>query len=99
MKVKSKKSPTPIRGVTAPTPGRMLLKPSEAAYVLNISAPLLRVWRRQGVGPRWVRLGAKSIRYPIAGIDTFMATLGMREDGVYSAKVAVTGTNTNPDPV
>jgi len=44
-----------------PTP---LMKPAEVAERLNIKPHTLTHWRRQGKGPSYVMLGARTVRYP-----------------------------------
>jgi len=43
----------------------------EAAQYLNLKPSTLEVWRCQGRGPRFVRLG-RSIRYRVKDLDEFM---------------------------
>jgi hypothetical protein len=48
---------------------------AQAADYLSIAAGTLRNWRWQGpgVGPRYVRVGQKLVRYEKADLDKFMA--------------------------
>ncbi len=62
-----------------------LLKPVEAADLLGISVAGLKLWRKTGIGPRFVRIGDESgpkarIRYRKTDLDEYMQSLG---DGVY----------------
>jgi excisionase family DNA binding protein len=45
----------------------------EVAEYLGVSVSTVRRWRLPG-GPRWVRIGT-SIRYPIADLEAYMASL------------------------
>lgn len=49
------------------------LKDVDAGHYIGMSAAWLRVARRRGYGPAYVRLGKKAIRYPRAALDAFMA--------------------------
>jgi excisionase family DNA binding protein len=46
----------------------------EVAAYLDISVSTVRRWRLTGGGPRWVRIGT-SIRYPLADLEAYVATL------------------------
>ena len=41
------------------------LKSKETADLLKVHPDTARAWRRQGVGPRWTRVGPKLIRYAL----------------------------------
>ena len=45
----------------------------QVATYLNISVSSIRRWRLTGGGPRWVRIGGSSIRYPIADLEAYIA--------------------------
>jgi excisionase family DNA binding protein len=45
----------------------------EAAAVLRLSERTLERWRVQGIGPRFVRLGRRSIRYPQQNVEAYVA--------------------------
>lgn len=47
------------------------LTESETARLLNLSVSGLRKWRRNGSGPRYVRLG-RLIRYRVADIQVWL---------------------------
>jgi len=49
-----------------------LLNPDQAAKFLGLSVATLETWRAQGVGPRFVALSRKSIRYPVGAILEFV---------------------------
>ena len=48
------------------------VKDVEAADEFGLSAATLRVWRRRGIGPRYLRIG-RSIRYRRADIEEYLA--------------------------
>lgn len=43
--------------------GPHLLDTGEAAELLGLSARTLQDWRLRGVGPRYIRLSSKAVRY------------------------------------
>ena len=47
-----------------------LLTTTEAAKVLNLAEITLRMWRVNGTGPRFIKMG-KSIRYAVEDINIF----------------------------
>ena len=49
------------------------LTPAEAAEVIGMSQATLIDWRRKGIGPQWIRVSAKMVRYERAAIDRFLA--------------------------
>lgn len=48
----------------------MHLKPEEVALRLRTSVGVLSNWRRQGKGPKYIKLGRK-ILYPLREVETF----------------------------
>ena len=50
-----------------------LIKPSEAAEILDVKIGTLRAWRSQGVGPRCYRLTPRLIRYDIDEINQWIS--------------------------
>lgn len=50
-----------------------LLRPEDAAARLGVASRTLELWRRRGHGPRWVRLTARVIRYPVEALDEWVA--------------------------
>lgn len=50
----------------------ILLATKQAAIYLGLSPYTLEKWRTQGIGPRFVRLGAKAIRYRKSDLDAFI---------------------------
>ena len=51
---------------------RPLIPDTNAAPELGVSVATLRVWRRRGIGPRFIRIG-RSIRYRRADIEEYLA--------------------------
>ena len=47
------------------------LTPNEAAAHLGISPRTLQSWRRKGVGPVYLKLTAKLVRYPLSTLRAF----------------------------
>ena len=41
-----------------------LLTTQDLMSILSVSRQTLTVWRMNKVGPRWVKIGSKAIRYP-----------------------------------
>ena len=50
------------------------LSPRNAAEYLDIPLPTLTDWRQKGVGPAFLRVGRRLIRYTKADLDAFMAS-------------------------
>jgi excisionase family DNA binding protein len=50
-----------------------LLTQREAASVLRLSERTLERWRVAGIGPRFIRLPRRSIRYPQQHLDAYLA--------------------------
>jgi len=46
----------------------------EAAEYLGVSVSTVRRWRLTGGGPRWIRIGASSIRYTLADLEAYVAS-------------------------
>lgn len=51
----------------------MLLRPDDAARRLGLSVRALDKWRTRGIGPRYVRLSARAIRYPLDALEEWVA--------------------------
>jgi hypothetical protein len=65
-------------GVRGATINKLLFTETEAAIILGISTESLKMWRREGRGARWVRLGGpggKLLRYHIVALRDFAAAL------------------------
>jgi excisionase family DNA binding protein len=56
-----------------PTPTDPLLTIPEVAELLQVSTLTLAAWRSRGEGPRYVKLGAKMVRYRRADLDAWVA--------------------------
>ncbi len=50
-----------------------VVRPAEAACLLSVSLSLLKKWRLQGGGPRFVRLGGRAIGYRRADLSDWIA--------------------------
>jgi excisionase family DNA binding protein len=53
--------------------GRQNMNDVQVARYLGVSVSTVRRWRLTGGGPRWVRIGGSSIRYPIADLEAYVA--------------------------
>jgi hypothetical protein len=65
-------------GMRAATLNKVLFSDAEVAVILGVSTELLKLWRREGRGPPWKRLGGpggKLVRYHIDDLHLFAATL------------------------
>jgi predicted DNA-binding transcriptional regulator AlpA len=51
---------------------RILLTPEAATYLGKRSPSTLEKWRHQRVGPRFLRLGVKSVGYDIRDLDAWI---------------------------
>jgi helix-turn-helix protein len=65
--------------VLAVLPGTALLTSKEAAFYINTTAEVLRVWRSQGKGPRFKGRG-HFVRYLKSDLDEFMSGFDHRFD-------------------
>jgi predicted DNA-binding transcriptional regulator AlpA len=70
--------PAPVK--VGPPPRRSLgtlpsevVRPAEAAMALSVSLSLLKKWRAEGAGPRFVRLGGRAIGYRRADLSDWIA--------------------------
>jgi predicted DNA-binding transcriptional regulator AlpA len=54
--------------------GPALLLPQDVAEQLGVSRKALERWRCTGEGPRFVRLGHKTVRYRLEDIEAFIGT-------------------------
>ena len=76
--VSPKHPPAPVK--VEPAPRKSLgalpsevVRPAEAALVLSVSLSLLKKWRAEGAGPRFVRLGGRAIGYRRADLSDWIA--------------------------
>ena len=60
------------REQVAPLNPTDLLDESEASAHLNIAIQTLRNWRWRGIGPRFVKLGKRAVRYRRGDLDAFV---------------------------
>ena len=49
-----------------------LLDQGEVADLLGIHPKTLGLWREKGIGPPWIRLGEKLIRYEVEGVRAWV---------------------------
>jgi predicted DNA-binding transcriptional regulator AlpA len=49
------------------------LRTEPAAKFLGVSPRTLEKWRRQGIGPEWVRLGARLVLYDVRKLEAELA--------------------------
>lgn len=56
-----------------------LIDDGRAAEILGIARQTLRNWRLAGLGPRWLRIGPRSVRYRMADVEAF-AEAGERRE-------------------
>lgn len=61
-------SPTPLN----PANPADLLDENEAAAFLSVAVQTLRNWRWKGEGPRYVKIGARLVRYRCADLTAFV---------------------------
>ncbi len=64
-------TPVPRKSLTNLPPE--VVRPVEAACLLSVSLSLLKKWRVQGDGPRFVRLGGRAIGYRRADLSDWIA--------------------------
>lgn len=50
-----------------------LLTTKEAAERLGMASGTLENWRVNGIGPRYVKVGSRSIRYEASALDAWLA--------------------------
>lgn len=70
--------PTPVKLELSPRKSlgalpSEVVRPAEAALVLSVSLSLLKKWRAEGAGPRFVRLGGRAIGYRRADLSDWIA--------------------------
>jgi hypothetical protein len=58
---------------TERVPGAVLLRTDEAAHRLQLTTRTLELWRRRGVGPRYIRLNGRVIRYRVEDLNAWLA--------------------------
>ncbi|MFP7722322.1 helix-turn-helix transcriptional regulator [Lysobacter sp. A3-1-A15] len=50
------------------------VSPKKAALFLGVSIRTLEEWRKRKIGPAFVKLGPKLVRYEIAELERFLAS-------------------------
>ena len=50
-----------------------LLTTSDVSELTGLSIFMLRKWRRGGFGPKFVRLGYRTVRYRLSEVEAFIA--------------------------
>jgi hypothetical protein len=61
--------------------GKRLLPDTIAAMQIGVQVQTLRNWRYLGIGPPYIRIGARSIRYDLALKDTSPSGKWNRQGG------------------
>jgi len=64
--------------VPLPVASRMLLTENEVAARLGLSPATLRNWRVKGLGPPFVRLSPRAVRYEAEVVDEWIASRARR---------------------
>ena len=54
------------------------LTEEELSLKLKVCRGTLKTWRRQGIGPRYVRLN-RALRYPLADLEQWLASRAVDE--------------------
>lgn len=49
-----------------------LLTSAQAAAFLQVTEGTLRLWRCQGAGPTYIKLGGRAVRYTRTDLDTYI---------------------------
>lgn len=50
-----------------------LLRPIQVAHLLGVELSTIIRWRREHIGPDFVRLGHRTVRYRRSAVDAFIA--------------------------
>lgn len=53
------------------TESLQLLDTEQTAALLGVNTLILETWRRKGVGPRYVRINSKCVRYRLGDLADF----------------------------
>lgn len=51
----------------------LMLSESQVAERTGMSRASIKRWRRQGIGPRWIRVGPKRVLYPTDALDAWLS--------------------------
>jgi predicted DNA-binding transcriptional regulator AlpA len=57
---------------TRPQPATQLLNEVEAGQFLSLSHRTLQNWRVKGGGPKYLKIGAKSVRYRLSDLQSWL---------------------------
>lgn len=49
-----------------------LLTPVDVGRILRVGTPTLKAWRDQGIGPEWIELEGRTVRYELEAVDRFI---------------------------
>jgi predicted DNA-binding transcriptional regulator AlpA len=55
------------------SPSSQLLSTAQVNSLLNLRAATLKKWRAVGTGPKYVRVGKRTVRYRLADVKRFIA--------------------------
>jgi predicted DNA-binding transcriptional regulator AlpA len=61
------------KSASTPSDPERLLDENELAARLGMAPPTLRNWRTKGLGPRWIRLPRRAVRYRRADVEEWLA--------------------------
>ena len=53
------------------TEALQLLNSSEAASLLGVNSVIMETWRRQGRGPKYIRINQRTVRYRLGDLAAF----------------------------
>lgn len=53
------------------TEALQLLDTEQTAALLGVNTLILETWRRKGVGPRYIRINSKCVRYRLGDLANF----------------------------
>jgi predicted site-specific integrase-resolvase len=65
--------------VTVSTPPATALESAAAASMIGVEPPTLKMWRRKGIGPAYVRFGNR-VRYRLCDIEDWLAAHTVRPE-------------------
>jgi predicted DNA-binding transcriptional regulator AlpA len=68
--------------------GEKMLTTAEVAQKLEVSVRTLEHWRQRRVGPEYVRMGKRMIRYPAMALDDYIARGGEQTTSTKDPKQA-----------
>jgi predicted DNA-binding transcriptional regulator AlpA len=59
----------------------MLLTERQCSDHLNVPAPTLTRWRHRRIGPPFIKLGARQVRYRLSEVEAWLAAHAVATDG------------------